>query len=199
MLATDASGLDIDQIAAVTKRPEDVIGAHFFSPANVQRLLEVVRASKTAKDVIATVMKLGRDMGRVSVLARIYDGFIGNALLRHYSREAHFLLEEGATPQQVDKALTDFGFAMGIFAVHDLAGNDVGYHTRKKQMTTRPNDRRYSDLILMLCEMGRFGPKLARAGIVMTRAAAHRSRSCGRGAHHVGIKTSRHRAKADLR
>jgi 3-hydroxyacyl-CoA dehydrogenase len=134
ILATNTSGLDIDQIAAVTKRPEDVIGAHFFSPANVQRLLEVVRASKTAKDVIATVMKLGRDMGKVSVLARIYDGFIGNALLRHYSREAHFLLEEGATPQQVDKALTDFGFAMGIFAVHDLAGNDVGYHTRKKQI-----------------------------------------------------------------
>ena len=123
----------------------------------MQRLLEVVRASKTAKDVIATVMKLGRDMGKVSVLARIYDGFIGNALLRHYSREAHFLLEEGATPQQVDKALTNFGFAMGIFAVHDLAGNDVGYHTRKKQMATRPNDRRYSDLILMLCEMGRLG------------------------------------------
>ena len=159
ILATNTSGLDIDQIAAVTKRPEDVIGAHFFSPANVQRLLEVVRASKTAKDVIATVMKLGRDMGKVSVLARIYDGFIGNALLRHYSREAHFLLEEGATPQQVDKALTDFGFAMGIFAVHDLAGNDVGYHTRKKQMATRPNDRRYSDLILMLCEMGRLGQK----------------------------------------
>ena len=175
ILATNTSGLDIDQIAAVTKRPEDVIGAHFFSPANVQRLLEVVRASKTAKDVIATVMKLGRDMGKVSVLARIYDGFIGNALLRHYSREAHFLLEEGATPQQVDKALTDFGFAMGIFAVHDLAGNDVGYHTRKKQMATRPNDRRYSDLILMLCEMGRLGRRLARAGIVMTRAAAHRS------------------------
>jgi 3-hydroxyacyl-CoA dehydrogenase len=159
VLATNTSGLDIDAIAAVTERPQDVVGAHFFSPANVMRLFEVVQAARTSKDVIATLMALGRKMGKVSVLARVYDGFIGNALLRHYAREAQFLLEEGALPQQVDKALTDFGFAMGIFGVHDLAGNDVGYHTRKKQMTTRPQDRRYADLILTLCDMGRLGQK----------------------------------------
>jgi 3-hydroxyacyl-CoA dehydrogenase len=159
ILATNTSGLDIDAIAAVTARPQDVAGAHFFSPANVMRLLEVVRAEKSAKDVIATLMALGRKMDKVAVLARVYDGFIGNALLRHYAREAQFLLEEGALPHQVDQALTEFGFAMGIFAVHDLAGNDVGYQTRKKQMATRPKDRRYADLIMTLCDMGRLGQK----------------------------------------
>jgi 3-hydroxyacyl-CoA dehydrogenase len=159
ILATNTSGLDIDAIAAVTARPQDVVGAHFFSPANVMRLLEVVRAEKTAKDVIATLMALGRKMGKVAVLARVYDGFIGNALLHHYAREAQFLIEEGSLPQMVDQALTDFGFAMGIFGVYDLAGNDVGYHTRKKQMATRPQDRRYADLILTLCDVGRLGQK----------------------------------------
>ena len=162
ILATNTSGLDIDAIAAVTGRPQDVVGAHFFSPANVMRLLEVVRAEKTAKDVIATLMALGRKMGKVAVLARVYPGFIGNALLHHYAREAQFLVEEGALPQQVDRALTTFGFAMGIFGVHDLAGNDVGYHTRKKQMATRPQDRRYPDLILTLCDMNRLGQKTGK-------------------------------------
>ena len=162
VLATNTSGLDIDAIAAVTRRPQDVVGAHFFSPANVMRLLEVVRAEKTSKDVIATLMDLGRRMGKVAVLARVYPGFIGNALLHHYAREAQFLIEEGALPQQVDRALTTFGFAMGIFGVHDLAGNDVGYHTRKKQMSTRPQDRRYPDLIMTLCDMGRLGQKTGK-------------------------------------
>jgi 3-hydroxyacyl-CoA dehydrogenase len=159
ILATNTSGLDINQIAAVTRRPEDVVGAHFFSPANVMRLLEVVRATATSKDVIATLMQLGRTMGKIPVLARIYDGFIGNALLRNYIREAHFLLEEGALPQQVDKALTDFGFAMGIFGVHDMAGNDVGYRNAKAAIETRPKDRRYCDLIVKLCDLGRLGQK----------------------------------------
>jgi len=159
VLATNTSGLDVDAIAAVTSRPQDVIGAHFFSPAHVMRLLEVVRARETAKDVIATLMALGRRLGKISVLARIYPGFIGNALFRNYTREAHFLLEEGALPHEVDQALTRFGYAMGIFAVHDLAGNDVGYQTRKAQMATRPTDRRWNDIIMKLTELGRLGQK----------------------------------------
>jgi len=159
ILATNTSGLDVDAIADVTKRPQDVVGAHFFSPAHVMRLLEVVRARETGPDVIATLMALGRRMGKTSVLARIYPGFIGNALFRNYTREAHFLLEEGALPHEVDQALTRFGYAMGIFAVHDMAGNDVGYQTRKAQMASRPQDRRWNDLILKLTEMGRLGQK----------------------------------------
>jgi 3-hydroxyacyl-CoA dehydrogenase len=159
ILATNTSGLDIDEIAAVTSRPQDVVGAHFFSPAHVMRLLEVVRADKTSDDAVATLMELGRRMGKVSVYARVYPGFIGNALFRNYNREAHFLVEDGALPHEVDAALRDFGYAMGIFAVHDMAGNDVGYQTRKAQMATRPNDRRWNDLIMKLVEMGRLGQK----------------------------------------
>jgi 3-hydroxyacyl-CoA dehydrogenase len=159
ILATNTSGLDVDEIAAVTMRPEDVVGAHFFSPAHVMKLLEVVRAKATAPDVTATLMDLGRRMGKVAVLARIYPGFIGNALFRNYTREAHFLVEDGALPHEVDAALRKFGYAMGIFAVHDMAGNDVGYQTRKAQMATRATDRRWNDLILKLCDQGRLGQK----------------------------------------
>ena len=159
ILATNTSGLDIDEIAAVTRRPQDVVGAHFFSPAHVQKLLEVVRGARTAPEVIATLMNLGRRMGKVSVLSRIYPGFIGNALFRQYVREAHFLVEEGALPHEVDGALGRFGYAMGVFAVHDMAGNDVGWQMRKAQMATRPRDRRWNDLILELCDMGRMGQK----------------------------------------
>ena len=159
ILATNTSGLDVDAIAAVTARPQDVVGAHFFSPAHVMRLLEVVRGDRTAPDVIATLMELGRRMGKIAVLARIYPGFIGNALFRNYTREAHFLVEDGALPHEVDAALRKFGYAMGIFAVHDMAGNDVGYQTRKAQMATRAQDRRWNDLILKLVEMGRLGQK----------------------------------------
>ena len=159
ILATNTSGLDVDEIAAVTRRPQDVVGAHFFSPAHVMKLLEVVRAAKTEPDVIATLMDLGRRMGKVAVLARIYPGFIGNALFRNYTREAHFLVEDGALPHEVDAALKKFGYAMGIFAVHDMAGNDVGYQTRKAQIATRPTDRRWNDLILKLCDLGRLGQK----------------------------------------
>jgi 3-hydroxyacyl-CoA dehydrogenase len=159
ILATNTSGLDVDEIAAATSRAADVVGAHFFSPAHVMKLLEVVRATRTAPGVIATLMDLGRRMGKVSVLARIWPGFIGNALFRNYTREAHFLVEDGALPHEVDAALTGFGYAMGIFAVHDMAGNDVGYQTRKAQMATRPADRRWNDLILELVEQGRLGQK----------------------------------------
>jgi 3-hydroxyacyl-CoA dehydrogenase len=159
ILATNTSGLDIGEIAAVTRRPQDVVGAHFFSPAHVQKLLEVVRTDTTAPDVVATLMALGPRIGKVAVLARVYPGFIGNALFRPYNREAHFLVEDGALPHEVDAALTKFGYAMGIFAVHDMAGNDVGYQTRKAQMATRAQDRRWNDLILKLVEMGRLGQK----------------------------------------
>ncbi|MBS3997352.1 MAG: 3-hydroxyacyl-CoA dehydrogenase [Hydrogenophaga sp.] len=159
ILATNTSGLDVDAIAAVTSRPQDVVGAHFFSPAHVMKLLEVVRGAQTAPDVIATLMDLGQRMGKIAVLARIYPGFIGNALFRNYTREAHFLVEDGALPHEVDAALKKFGYAMGIFAVHDMAGNDVGYQTRKAQMATRPTDRRWNDLILKLCDLGRLGQK----------------------------------------
>jgi 3-hydroxyacyl-CoA dehydrogenase len=162
ILATNTSGLDVDEIAAVTARPQDVVGAHFFSPAHVMKLLEVVRAANTAPDVIATLMELGRRMGKITVLARIYPGFIGNALFRNYTREAHFLVEDGALPHEVDAALTKFGYAMGIFAVHDMAGNDVGYQTRKAQMATRPTDRRWNDLIMKLCDLGRLGQKTGK-------------------------------------
>ena len=159
ILATNTSGLDIAEIAEVTRRPQDVVGAHFFSPAHVMRLLEVVRTDRTAPDVVATLMALGQRIGKVAVLARIWPGFIGNALFRQYNREAHFLVEDGALPHEVDAALTKFGYAMGIFAVHDMAGNDVGYPTRKAQMATRPSDRRWNDIILKLVEMGRLGQK----------------------------------------
>jgi 3-hydroxyacyl-CoA dehydrogenase len=159
ILATNTSGLDIGAIAAVTQRPQDVVGAHFFSPAHVMKLLEVVRAERTAPDVIATMMDLGRRLGKVAVLSRVYPGFIGNALFRNYTREAHFLVEDGALPHEVDAALRKFGYAMGIFAVHDMAGNDVGYQTRKAQMATRAADRRWNDLILKLCDQGRLGQK----------------------------------------
>lgn len=162
VLATNTSGLDIEEIAAVTSRPQDVIGAHFFSPAHVMRLLEVVRTTRTVDDVIATAMHLGHRLGKVAVLARVYPGFIGNALFRQYNREAHFLVEDGALPHEVDEALVGFGFAMGIFAVHDMAGNDVGYQTRKAQIATRAQDRRWNDLILKLAEMGRLGQKTGR-------------------------------------
>jgi 3-hydroxyacyl-CoA dehydrogenase len=159
VLATNTSSLDINVIAAETSRPQDVIGTHFFSPANVMRLLEIVRGAKTAKDVIATTMRLAKTLGKVPVLVGVCDGFVGNRMIFQYSREAEFLLEEGALPWQVDKALTDWGLAMGPFAMGDMAGNDVGWRIRKQQAASRPNDRRYSHLADQICERGRFGQK----------------------------------------
>ena len=159
VLATNTSSLDIDAIARETKRPQDVIGTHFFSPANVMRLVELVRGAKTAKDVIATAMRLGKTLGKVPVLVGVCDGFVGNRMIFQYTREAEFLLEEGALPWQVDKALTDWGMAMGVFAMGDMAGNDVGWRIRKQQAASRPNDRRYSHLADQICEIGRYGQK----------------------------------------
>jgi 3-hydroxyacyl-CoA dehydrogenase len=159
ILATNTSTLDVNEIAQATSRPEAVIGLHFFSPANVMRLLEIVRGAKTAKEVIATSMQLAKKIKKVAVLVGVCDGFVGNRMVAEYLREASFLLEEGATPQQVDRALTNFGLAMGPFAMSDLAGLDVGWYIRKRQAATRPQDLRYSKVADMICEMGRFGQK----------------------------------------
>ena len=159
ILATNTSRLNIDEIAAATRRPQDVIGLHFFSPANVMRLLEVVRGAKTADDVIATAMQFGRTIRKLAILVGNCEGFVGNRMLSPYSREAQFLLEEGASPQQVDQALVRFGMAMGTLAVSDLAGLDIGWAGRKRLAPTRPRHLRYSRVADRICEMGRFGQK----------------------------------------
>jgi len=159
IIATNTSTLDVNEIAAVTSRPESVLGLHFFSPANVMKLLEVVRAAKTSKETLATAMKLSKTIKKVGVVAGVCDGFIGNRMLHGYFREAGFLLEEGALPQQVDKVIEDFGFAMGPFRVGDLAGLDVGWLIRKRQAATRPAHLRYSKVADQICELGRFGQK----------------------------------------
>lgn len=158
ILATNTSTLDVDRIAGFTKRPQDVIGTHFFSPANVMKLLEVVRGKATAKDVLATVMDLGRKIKKTCVVSGVCDGFIGNRMIEQYSRQAGFLLEEGCTPQQVDRAVEKFGFAMGPFRMGDLAGNDIGWAIRKRRYVEKPG-MRYSKTADLLCEMGRYGQK----------------------------------------
>ena len=158
ILASNTSTLDVDKIAAFTKRPEDVVGMHFFSPANVMKLLEVVRGAKTSKDVLATVMALGKKIKKTSVVSGVCDGFIGNRMIEQYSRQAGFLLDEGCTPQQVDKAVEKFGFAMGPFRMGDLAGNDIGWAIRKRRAVEHA-DMKYSRTADKLCELGRFGQK----------------------------------------
>jgi 3-hydroxyacyl-CoA dehydrogenase len=158
ILATNTSTLDVNKIAAFTQRPQDVVGMHFFSPANVMKLLEVVRGEKTAKDVLATVMAIGKKIKKTCVVAGVCDGFIGNRMIEQYSRQAGFLLEEGCTPQQVDQAIEKFGFAMGPFRMGDLAGNDIGWAIRKRRYVEKPH-LRYSKTADLLCEMGRFGQK----------------------------------------
>jgi 3-hydroxyacyl-CoA dehydrogenase len=159
ILASNTSTLDIDAMAGATGRPGQVIGTHFFSPANVMRLLEVVRGARTSKETIATAMELARALRKVGVLVGNCDGFVGNRMLAPYLREAEFLLEEGALPQQVDRVLYDFGLAMGPFTMSDMAGLDVGWLIRKRQAPTRRPDRRYSPLADRICERGRFGLK----------------------------------------
>ncbi len=158
ILASNTSTLDLDKIAAFTRRPQDVIGMHFFSPANVMRLLEVVRGAKTASDVLMTVMKLGKKIRKTCVVSGVCDGFVGNRMIEQYSRQAGFLLDEGCTPQQVDKAVEKFGFAMGPFRMGDLAGNDIGWAIRKRRYVEKPN-LRYSKTADLLCELGRYGQK----------------------------------------
>ena len=158
ILASNTSTLDMNMIAGFTRRPQDVIGTHFFSPANVMRLLEVVRGEKTGKDVLATVMALGKKIKKTTVVSGVCDGFIGNRMIEQYSRQAGFLLDEGCTPAQVDKAIEKFGFAMGPFRMSDLAGNDIGWAIRKRRATERA-DMKYSKTADKLCELGRYGQK----------------------------------------
>jgi len=158
ILASNTSTLDVNKIASFTKRPQDVVGLHFFSPANVMKLLEVVRGEKTAKDVLATVMAVAKTIKKTAVVSGVCDGFIGNRMIEQYSRQAGFLLEEGCTPQQVDKAIEKFGFAMGPFRMGDLAGNDIGWAIRKRRYQEKPG-MKYSKTADLLCEMGRYGQK----------------------------------------
>ena len=159
VLATNTSTLDVNAIAAATRRPEAVVGMHFFSPANVMKLLEVVRGEKTSDEALLTAVALGKKLGKVPVVVGVCDGFVGNRMLHPYVREAFFLVEEGALPQQVDRVMTDFGMAMGPFAVGDLAGLDVGYRIRQARAATRDPGERYSGLADKVVEMGRLGQK----------------------------------------
>lgn len=158
ILASNTSTLDVDKIAAFTKRPQDVVGMHFFSPANVMKLLEVVRGAQTAKDVLATVMAVAKKIRKTAVVSGVCDGFIGNRMIEQYIRQALFMLEEGALPAQVDRAIEKFGFAMGPFRMSDLAGNDIGWAIRKRRYVEQP-DLQYSKIADRLCEQGRFGQK----------------------------------------
>lgn len=158
ILASNTSTLDVDKIAAFTKRPQDVIGTHFFSPANVMKLLEIVRGAKTSKDVLATTMALAKKIKKTGVISGVCDGFIGNRMVEQYVRQAGFLLEEGCLPEQVDKAAEKFGFAMGPFRMSDLAGNDIGWYIRKRRYIEKP-EVTYSKVADLLCEKGRFGQK----------------------------------------
>ncbi len=159
ILATNTSTLDVDAIAAATSRPEQVIGTHFFSPANVMKLMENVRGARTSAQTIATVMKLSKKLGKVGVLVGVCDGFVGNRMLYAYRRQADFLLEEGALPEQIDRVVYDFGLPMGPYRMADLAGLDVSWRVRKAQAPTRPAHLRYSPIADRICEQGRYGQK----------------------------------------
>jgi 3-hydroxyacyl-CoA dehydrogenase len=162
ILATNTSTLDVNRIASFTKRPEAVIGMHFFSPANVMRLLEIVRGAKTSKEVLATVMKLSKTIRKVGVVSGVCDGFIGNRMLEEYLRQAYFLVEEGALPQQVDQVLQAWGLAMGPFAMMDMAGQDIGWHIRKRRRAEDPERQIYPAWLDRICEQGRFGQKTGK-------------------------------------
>jgi len=161
ILASNTSTLDVNAIAHFTKRPRDVVGLHFFSPANVMKLLEVVRGAETGKDIMATVMNVAKKIKKTAVVSGVCDGFIGNRMIEQYSRQAGFLIEEGCTPQQVDKAVEKFGFAMGPFRMGDLAGNDIGWAIRKRRYVEKPH-MKYSKTADLLCEQGRFGQKVGK-------------------------------------
>ena len=159
ILASNTSTLDIDEIASATSRPHMVIGHHYFSPANVMRLIEIVRGKATSPEVIATSMALAKKLNKVGVLVGNCRGFVGNRMIHCYGREAQFLVEEGAAPEAVDKALYDFGMAMGPLAMGDLAGLDVGWRIRKEYKHLEDPNERHPLIADALCEMGRYGQK----------------------------------------
>jgi 3-hydroxyacyl-CoA dehydrogenase len=159
ILATNTSYLNVNDIAAITKRPQDVMGMHFFSPANVMRLLENVRGAKTSPDVYATAMKVGKTIGKVPVMVGVCDGFVGNRMLAKRTRECGFMLEEGALPWQIDKVIYNFGFPMGPYAMGDMAGLDVGWRNRKAKYDSLTPREKSCNILDKICEMGRFGQK----------------------------------------
>ena len=161
ILASNTSTLNVDEIAQAVADPSRVVGLHFFSPANIMRLLEVVRGEHTAPDVLATAMALGKKLGKVAVVSGVCDGFIGNRMFEEYLRQVYFMLEEGALPQQIDAALERWGFAMGPCRTMDLAGQDIGWAIRKRRAVEQP-DRPYSTVIDRICERGRFGQKTGK-------------------------------------
>jgi 3-hydroxyacyl-CoA dehydrogenase len=162
VLATNTSYLDIDAIAASTSRPQDVIGLHFFSPANIMKLLEIVVPAQVSADVVATAFELARTLKKVAVRAGVCDGFIGNRILAVYRAAADHMMEDGASPYEIDAAVRDFGYPMGPFQVSDLAGGDIGWATRKRRAATRDPKARYVQIADRICEQGWFGQKTGR-------------------------------------
>ncbi|HEX6121032.1 MAG TPA: 3-hydroxyacyl-CoA dehydrogenase family protein, partial [Dongiaceae bacterium] len=154
--------LDPDRIAAATNRPERVLGLHFFSPAHVMRLIEIVRGARTATDVLATGLAVAKRLRKLPIVCGVTEGFIGNRIFSAYRREAEFLLEDGALPHEIDAAMEAYGFAMGPFAVFDLAGLEIAWARRKRQAATRDPRARYVEIADKLCEAGRFGQKAGR-------------------------------------
>ena len=162
VLATNTSYLDIDAIAAATARPQDVIGLHFFSPANIMKLLEIVVPAKVSADVVATAFELAKRMKKIPVRAGVCDGFIGNRILAVYKQVADYMMEDGASPYEIDEAVRGFGYPMGPFQVTDLAGGDIGWATRKRRAATRDPKARYVEVADRICERGWFGQKTGR-------------------------------------
>ena len=159
VLATNTSYLDVNRIAEAVRDPGRVVGLHFFSPAHVMKLVEVVRTDAVRPEVLATALGFARDLGKVAVPSGVCDGFIGNRIMSVYRREADYMLEDGALPQEVDAAMVAFGFPMGVFAMQDLAGLDIAWAMRKRRAATRPASERYVEIADRLCEMGRLGRK----------------------------------------
>jgi 3-hydroxyacyl-CoA dehydrogenase len=162
VLASNTSYLDIDEIAAGTSDPGRVIGLHFFSPAHVMKLLELIVTRRAAPEVLATGLALGKRLRKITVPAGVCDGFIGNRIMARYRREADYMLEDGALPHEVDAAMRDFGFPMGVFQMADLAGLDIGWAMRKRQAATRDPAERYVEIADRICEIGRLGRKTGR-------------------------------------
>lgn len=175
ILATNTSYLDVDAIAAATSRPRDVVGLHFFSPANVMRLVEVVRGAATAPEVLATAVEVAKRLGKLPVVTGNAFGFVGNRIFSAYRRQCEFMLEEGAMPEQVDAALEAFGFAMGPFTVADLSGLDIAWRMRQSQAATRDPAARYVRIPDLLCEAGRLGRK-SGAGYYLYEEGSGKSR-----------------------
>jgi 3-hydroxyacyl-CoA dehydrogenase len=171
ILASNTSSLDLNQIAEFTKRPQDVVGLHFFSPANVMRLLEVVRGEKTANDVLATAMAIGKKLKKVAVPVGVCDGFVGNRMVFQYGREYELLLEEGATPAQVDGALRKFGMAMGPFAMRDLSGLDIGLSIRTRQRQTLPAEFKLPTILDKMAAAGMLGQKTGKGFYVYEKGS----------------------------